>query len=228
MAKERKQSATRTSIDELNESLSTMEQRVEQNKNKVIWYIVALLVVIGLGLGYYYGIYKSGQDGANEMIGKADMELLQSNDSVALAQYKAVAAEYSNDISNRANLSAAILLYQEGKYEEALAYVSDYDLEEELVGAAAASLKGDCLVNLKKYEEAVSAFDKAISTSNNNSLYTPVFMMKKATVLTELGKHAEAAKVYEAIKADYIEYIQANRLNIEKYIERSKALAAQK
>ena len=33
MAKESKKQETRTSIDELNESLSGLEQRVEQNKN---------------------------------------------------------------------------------------------------------------------------------------------------------------------------------------------------
>ena len=124
MAKESKTQETRTSIDELNESLSGLEQRVEQNKKSVIWYAVALLVVIGLGLGYYYG-KKSAKEDAGEMIGKADIELMQGNDSVALAQYQAVAAEYSNGVANRANLNAAILLYQKGKYEEALKAVEN-------------------------------------------------------------------------------------------------------
>ena len=120
----------------------------------MIWYAVALLVVIGLGLGYYYG-KKSAKEDAGEMIGKADIELMQGNDSVALAQYQAVAAEYSNEVANRANLNLAILLYQKGNYEEALKAVENYDVEEELVGLASTSLKGDCLVNLKKYDEAV-------------------------------------------------------------------------
>ena len=183
MAKESKTQETRTSIDELNESLSGLEQRVEQNKKSVIWYAVALLVVIGLGLGYYYG-KKSAKEDAGEMIGKADIELMQGNDSVALAQYQAVAAEYSNGVANRANLNAAILLYQKGNYEEALKAVENYDVEEELVGAASQSLKGDCLVNLKKYDEAVAAYDEAISVHNGKELYAAVFMMKNATVLS--------------------------------------------
>ena len=64
MTKETKKEATRTSIDELNESLSTLEQRVEQNERKIVWYVVGLLVVIGLGLGYYYGIHRNGIDNA--------------------------------------------------------------------------------------------------------------------------------------------------------------------
>lgn len=227
MAKESKKQETRTSIDELNESLSGLEQRVEQNKKSVIWYAVALLVVIGLGLGYYYG-KKSAKEDAGEMIGKADIELMQGNDSVALAQYQAVAAEYSNGVANRANLNAAILLYQKGNYEEALKAVENYDVEEELVGAASQSLKGDCLVNLKKYDEAVVAYDEAISVANGNELYAPVFMMKKATVLNAQQKYSEAAAIYQNIKDNYSKYVNAYRVNIDKYIDRANYLAGNK
>ena len=227
MAKESKTQETRTSIDELNESLSGLEQRVEQNKKSVIWYAVALLVVIGLGLGYYYG-KKSAKEDAGEMIGKADIELMQGNDSVALAQYQAVAAEYSNGVANRANLNAAILLYQKGKYEEALKAVENYDVEEELVGAASQSLKGDCLVNLKKYDEAVAAYDEAISVANGNELYAPVFMMKKATVLSAQQKYSDAAAIYQNIKDNYSKYVNAYRVNIDKYIDRANYLAGNK
>lgn len=228
MTKENKKNATRTSIDELNESLSSFEQRVEQNKKKVVWYIGGLIAIIAIGLGYYYGIYRSGIDGASEMIGKADISLAQGNDSLALAQYQAVAAEYSNSVANRANLNAAILLYQEGKYQEALNSLNEYSLDDELIGAAAESLKGDCLVNLKKYDEAIASYDNAISVSADNALYTPLFMMKKATVLSAQKKYADAAAIYQKIKESYPKYLMAYRVNIDKYIDRANFLANQK
>lgn len=228
MAKENKKNATRTSIDELNESLSSFEQRVEQNKKKVVWYIGGLIAIIAIGLGYYYGIYRSGIDGASEMIGKADISLAQGNDSLALAQYQAVAAEYSNSVANRANLNSAILLYQEGKYQEALNSLNEYSLDDELIGAAAESLKGDCLVNLKKYDEAIASYDNAISVSADNALYTPLFMMKKATVLSAQKKYADAAAIYQKIKESYPKYLMAYRVNIDKYIDRANFLANQK
>ena len=228
MAKENKKNATRTSIDELNESLSSFEQRVEQNKKKVVWYIGGLIAIIAIGLGYYYGIYRSGIDGASEMIGKADISLAQGNDSLALTQYQAVAAEYSNSVANRANLNAAILLDQEGKYHEALNSLNEYSLDDELIGAAAESLKGDCLVNLKKYDEAIASYDNAISVSADNALYTPLFMMKKATVLSAQKKYADAAAIYQKIKESYPKYLMAYRVNIDKYIDRANFLANQK
>ena len=227
MAKVEKTQSARTSIDELNESLTGLEQRVEGNKKKLIIYLVVLLVVIGIGLAIFYSI-KSGKESASEAIAKADITLAQGNDSLALTQYQAVAAEYSNSVANRANLNAAILLYQKGKYQEALESLNSYDVEDELVGAAAQSLKGDCYVNLKNLDEALAAYDKAISICNGNELYAPLFMMKKATVLTEQKKNADAKAIYEDIKANYVKYVQANQLNIDKYIERADFLAGQK
>ena len=227
MAKVEKNQSARTSIDELNESLTGLEQRVEGNKKKLIIYLVVLLVVIGIGLAIFYSI-KSGKESASEAIAKADITLAQGNDSLALTQYQAVAAEYSNSVANRANLNAAILLYQKGKYQEALESLNSYDVEDELVGAAAQSLKGDCYVNLKNLDEALAAYDKAISICNGNELYAPLFMMKKATVLTEQKKNADAKAIYEDIKANYVKYVQANQLNIDKYIERADFLAGQK
>ena len=220
MAKEKKTATTRTSIDELNESLSGIEQRVEQNKKRIILYVVGLLVILGIGLAWYYG-HKSNVE-------KADMSLMKGNDSIALQQYLAVANEYSNGVANRANLNAAILLYKEGKYEEALKSVSEYDAEEELIGAAAQSLKGDCLVNLDKFDEAIAAYDKAVSIANGNELYAPIFLMKKATVLNAQKKYADAGAIYQTIKDSYPKYVAAYRVNIDKYIERAKFQAEQK
>ena len=227
MAKEKKTATTRTSIDELNESLSGIEQRVEQNKKRIILYVVGLLVILGIGLAWYYG-HKSNVENATDLIGQADMSLMKGNDSIALQQYLAVANEYSNGVANRANLNAAILLYKEGKYEEALKSVSEYDAEEELIGAAAQSLKGDCLVNHDKFDEAIAAYDKAVSIANGNELYAPIFLMKKATVLNAQKKYADAGAIYQTIKDSYPKYVAAYRVNIDKYIERAKFQAEQK
>ena len=72
----------------------------------------------------------------------------------------------------------------------------------------------------------MSAFDKAVSLSNGNELYAPVFIMKKATVLHELGKYADEAAAYQTIKDKYLAFANESRINIDKYIERANALVA--
>ena len=161
----------------------------------------------------------------DDAIGQADTQLMQGNDSIALAQYMQVADEHGYDAGNRARLNAAILLYKDKKYKEALDYLADYDVKDEVIGAAAQSLEGDCNVNLKNYDAALSCFDAAIKTSNDNPAYTPYFMMKKATVLEALKKYSEAAAVYGDIMAKYPLYGDQNRLDIEKYKLRAEQLA---
>ena len=224
MAKNDNQNA-RTSLEEFNDSLSSIEQKVEENKKYVYWTGGAVLAIVVLALIYIYGFRNPGIKNAKEDISKADMELFQGNDSLALKDYEKVAGEYSNSASNRANLNAAILLYQKGKYQEAADYLNDFSAKGNLVGPASQSLLGDCYVNLKKYDDAVKAFDKAISLSKDNVDYTPLFMMKKATVLRTQKKYADEAAVYQTIKDKFPAFQNDYRVNIDKYLERALAQA---
>ena len=99
MAKKDNQNA-RTSLEEFNDSLSSIEQKVEENKKYVYWTGGAVLAIVVLGLIYIYGFRNPGIKNAKEDISKADMELFQGNDSLALKDYEKVAGEYSNSASN--------------------------------------------------------------------------------------------------------------------------------
>ncbi len=140
---------------------------------------------------------------------QADITLSQGNDSVALAQYQQVANEYGYEAGNRAALVAATMLYRDGKYEEAINNLKNFDPKEALVGAAAMSLEGDCYVNLQKYSDALASYDKAIKISDNNALYTPLFMLKKATVLREQKDYAAELKVLQGHQGLIIPNIHA-------------------
>lgn len=222
-----KQKETRTSIDEINDTLTNVvEQKVQNNKKSIIL-AVAGIVAVALVVMFIMNMRQSGAAAANEAIAQADASLRQGNDSIALVQYKQVADNEGYDAGNRAALQSAILLYKDGKYEEALNYLEKYSPTEAIVGAASYSLKGDCYVNLQKYDEALSAFDKAIDASDDNEFYTPLFMIKQANVYRALKNYGKEAALYEQIKKEYPAYGSAYGLNIEKYIERAKASQAE-
>lgn len=220
MAKETPE--TRTSIDELNDSLTGIEQKIQNNKKLLVWPIVAVVAVAAIILVYVYLIRQPGIKSANDAIGQADMTALMGNDSTALVQYEAVAADHGYDAGNRANLNAAIILYKQGKYQEALDYVQKYDANDKVIAAAAKSLEGDCLVNLDKNDEAIAAFDQAIKISDKNPAYTPMFIMKKATVLRAQKKYKEEAAAYQEIVDEYPQYGASIQVDIEKYLDRAK------
>ena len=224
MAKNQNQSA-RTTLEEVNESLTTAAQRIEENKKYIYWALAAIAAILLLVFGYLHLIQKPNEEKAIQQIGKADLERMQGDEDAALKDYEKVAAEFSNKTGERAHLNAAILLYQKGEYEKAVKHLEDYSAEGNLIGPASKSLLGDCYVNLKKLDKAMSAYDQAISMANGNELYAPAFMIKKATVLHEQKKYAEEAAIYQEIKDKYMLYAQQYRFDVDKYLERANALA---
>ncbi|MGM9803425.1 MAG: tol-pal system YbgF family protein [Muribaculaceae bacterium] len=227
MAKE-KANQTRTSIDELNANLSSLEQKVENNKKVIGYAAVAILVIAAIIFGYKYLYQQPREESSRIEVCKADMQLALGQDSVALAQYQAVANKYGNKNGERAALNAAILLYQKGNFEEAVKYIKDYSGEGTIVGPAFQALLGDCYVNLDKLSEALSAYDKAISMSNNNELYTPLFMAKKAVIYREQKQYDKEAEVYQTIKDKFPTFGANYNVDVDKYLARAKAQAEAK
>ena len=79
MAKKQDQGA-RTTLEEVNDSLSTAAQRIEDNKKYINWALIAIAVLVLLAVGYIYGIRNPNMQKAKDQIGKADLELLQGNE----------------------------------------------------------------------------------------------------------------------------------------------------
>ena len=114
-------------VDELNDSLVSMSEKVQDNKKIILWAACAVVAVAVLVLGYIYLVRQPGQAKANDNIGEADIQMILGNDSIALAEYMSVADNDGYDAANRAALQAAIMLYQKGDYEKALNYVDKFD-----------------------------------------------------------------------------------------------------
>lgn len=214
-------------IDNLNDSLTGLGQKVRNNQ-KVIFIITGILAVIVLAvLVYIYAFRDPKIQAGNEEIGQADIELALGNDSIALQKYMEVADKHSYDAGNRAALQAGILLYQKGDYEEAIKYLDKFSADEEVVGPAAYSLEGDCYVNLGQYDNAIDAFKKAIEKSDENPAYTPYFMMKLARVYRAQENYKAEAAIYAEIQKEYPKYGQQNGIDIEKYLDRAKLQAGE-
>jgi len=203
MAKKKNQE-TRTKLEDINDSLSGIEQKFEKHKNVIYWAVMAVLVISLLVWGYFKFIYGPNLEKAQAEMSKADTELMMQNDSVAaLKSYEKIAKNYSNPAGNLAKLKAATILYAQGKNKEALKYLEDYSPKGKVVGPASQSLLGDCYVNAKQLDKAIAAYDKAISLAGDNKAYVPSFMQKKANVLHSQKKYQEELNIYEELETKY-------------------------
>ena len=221
MAKKKNQE-TRTKLEEINDSLSGIEQKFEQHKNIIYWSVMAVLIIALIIWAYFKFIYTPNLEKANAELAKADTELIMKQDSVAaLKAYEKVAKNYSNEAGNVAKLKAATILYAQGQIKKALNYLEDYSPKGKIVAPSSQSLLGDCYVNTKQLDKAVAAYDKAIKLVGDNKAFLPSLMLKKANVLHSLKKYNEELDIYEEIENNYY-----GPGALDAQIERAKALGA--
>lgn len=222
--------------DNVNPSLNNQEEKIEQatgiehkilkGQKAIMWAIIILAAIVCFILIWIYAIRQPGIQAADNAIGQADMTLATGNDSTALVQYQQVADNYGYDAGNRAALNSAIILYRQGKYEEALKYLKKYKATESVIGASSKSLEGDCYANLGELDKALSCFKDAIKISDHNPSYTPLFMLKAATVLHAKGDYKAEAAMYKEIEKEYPHYGDQTGIEIAKYLKRAELMSA--
>ncbi|MDE6867162.1 MAG: tetratricopeptide repeat protein, partial [Muribaculaceae bacterium] len=181
-------------IDKLNENLSNASERIANNK-KIIYWAVGIILVAGVFALSYFFIYRNPHlKGAAEAYNQVEVTAA-GNDSVAAAEYKKVADQYSNTPSGHlAALEAAESFYDQGKYKDALACLDKAKISEPVLNANAIILKGDCYVNLKQYDKALDAYKEAAKKGDKNEQIVPRALLKAANVYDEQKKYGEALK----------------------------------
>lgn len=222
MASQNQNNPDESTIDKVNSGLTEAGATVANNKKIILWGVGAIVVVAALVLGYLFIYQKPHAQKSYEAYNK--VEVNATNDSIAAAQYKEVADKYKGDAAGKlAALSAGEALYNEGKYAEAAEYLKRFDCDDEVLNSNAMILTGDCFVNLKKYDEALGYYEKAIRECDNNPQIAPRALLKEANVYDEQKKYDKALECYKTIKNDYPEFNLGGGLDIDAYIARENA-----
>lgn len=209
------------------------QQSVSKKTVKTVTYAcIAVVVIAAIALGWY-ALDRHNSKKADDAIGAADIEYLApalfgtpGNDSIALDKYKA-AAEAGHKSGDRAALQAAILLYQDKNYEEALKYLDKASSSSSIIEAGRLSLMGDCYANLGELDKAKSAFQKAYRAADKNPQVAPYILVKEANIYRELKDYKAEYEAYETViyqyPAYYAQLVKNSRIDLRKYAERAKA-----
>ena len=191
---------------------------------------IGAAVIVAAVLVYVYAFRNPAIEDGQNAIADADIAFYQAGgDSTkmeeAFKKYEAVAQNYDHASGNVAKLMTAIGYYQKGEYQKCIDYIDDYAKTGAVLDAGVTSKKADCYVNLKKYPEALSCYDEAISIASDNPSLIPFLMAKKARIYHEQKDNAKELEMYETIKNEYPQDIS---FDVDKYIERAKALVEKK
>ncbi len=190
-------------------------------KRRTMLTLTVILLVCAIAACIWVFVHQNGTAKADEKIALADIE---QNDSVATTLY-AEAAKAGYKSGNRAKVEMGIRLFRQGKYEEAIKYLDDASIDDNIVAAGVEALKGDCYVNLQQLDKALGCYDDAISEADKNPQIVPLMLIKKANIFREQKNYAAEAKAYKAILDDYPRYAQGSQTDIRKYYERAEAQA---
>ena len=125
----------------------------------------------------------------------------------------------STNVGQLANYYAGLCYLNIGEYENAIEYLEDFSSNDIILSSLALGCIGDAYMELGDIDDAMDAYEYAIENSENE-FTTPRFMMKLAMIYELNGDYTEALNLYQNIKQDFKESIEAS--GIEKYITRSE------
>lgn len=211
-----------TAIDNINDNLTSVSERIANNKKTLTWILIFLILICGCWVGYMYLYQKPRVQNAIKAYDEAMVK--STNDTIAAAEFSKVSDKFDGtDAGNIAAMQAAQAYYRIGKYQEAIKYLDKFSTKEEVLGAQAYVLRGDAYVNLKKYDEALSAFQSAVKMATGNRQIVPMVLWKEANIYDEQKKYDKALECYEQIKTAFPNFTFGNGMTPEAYIAREKA-----
>ena len=201
------------------------EEFFNKNKKLILGGIGAILLIIVAIIGYKQFIVKPREAKANYALSKPQVTFGNPGDSTSLNNFINVVNEYgSTNAGNLANLYTGLEYARQEKWEEAVKYLEAFEPGNDLlISPMAIVALGDAYANMKKFDEAVSAFKRAADVANKasndgkNNAVAPVALRKAGIILLDQGKKDEAKEIFEEIKAKYPQSPVFN--DMDKFIE---------
>lgn len=223
------ESTTAEVFETLDSTASKTEEWVVKYQNVILTFIGIVAVGVLGYLGYQNYVIEPKTKEAISELNQAQFyfELaVNSQDSDSLYKRALNGGEgkygFLDIIKNYEGTTAAKLAtYSAGMaylnikdYQNAIAYLDQFNSEDVLLGALAKGAIGDAFAQMGQLEEA---FDYYVTASNiNNNMYsTPKFLYKAAMIGSKLGKDSQALTYLERIDKEFKESQEANMVAVQ-------------
>ncbi len=182
----------------------------QQNKATVIGGGLAIVLLIGLVIGYF--VYSKQQEQqAQDLLGVAEEQFMQGNYETALLGddteftlgFVQIADNYRRtSAGNLANYYAAVCEFELGNFEDALERIERFEVPDDIVGIAPLSLHAIILSELGRYEEAAEMYIRAAEWDENPST-TPLNLLEAVHAYREAGNQTRALELVNRILEEY-------------------------
>jgi tetratricopeptide (TPR) repeat protein len=107
---------------------------------------------------------------------------------------------------------------KKGQFKKALDNLENVDLDDTYLRVFSTGLQGDCLSEMKKYDEAEHKYFEA-AEMEDNEFTSPMYLFKAGLCAEKLKKFDKATEYYTSIQDNYPTF--ASQKSIEKFLSRS-------
>lgn len=206
----------------VSEALSKTEKFFETYKNHIIYGSAAIIAIVAAVLLYHNFVTLPAQQEAmaqtftaEQYFRNGDFEKALNGDGNALG-FNQIISDYGTKSGEAVYFYAGICNLQLGNYDEAISNLKKYNGKDEILSARALACIGDAYAAINNLESALSSYKSAAAASDN--VLAANYLLKAGIICEEMGKPAEALKLYEEIKTKYSQSPEGYEIN--KYISR--------
>jgi predicted negative regulator of RcsB-dependent stress response len=195
------------SPEALQQEVSKVTSYFEQNKSTLFTVIGVAVVVIAGYFGYTW--YSNNQDIEGEKkLYKAVYAFEADSLSAAAKELAKVSDEFGGNTQNLADLYLGSTLMKQGKYDQAIEKLKNFNSSDLLVQARTYALIGDAYSEKKSFSEAIEYYQKA-ADYKSNKFFSPSYLLKLAIAYEANKQSKEALDVYTQITEKYAESAEA-------------------
>jgi tetratricopeptide (TPR) repeat protein len=204
--------------------LKGIESWYESNKKILNGILIGGLAIVAVFFAYNR-FYKGPQnEKANDAVFMAQdyfandsMNLALNGDGNNFGALKIGDKYGSTDAGNLSHFYAGRALLGQGKYQEAIKELKDFDGKGTMPGTVALGCIGDAYMELNKPSEAITYYKKATADEDDVFL-TPLYLERLGLVYESTGKTKEAIEAFTRIKLGFPSSAAAR--NADKYLAR--------
>lgn len=214
-------------IEAIKTSLDTAESFIEKHRVKLLIgvgvVVLAALVFYGTKKFYIEPRNERAQEAMYQAVnafetGNYDLALKGNGNVEGLLD---IIDEYgSTPAGNLAQLYVGLSYLQQGKYQDAVKYIKEFDTDEQIMQSVANGALGDAYVELNDLDKAVDLYKEA--AESGIAFTAPRYLSKAAVVFESQKEWEKAIKMYEEIKYKYPTSAEAR--DADKNIERAELL----
>lgn len=214
---------------DVQEVYSKTERYIEENRRSLGVILGAIVLVIGGYFAWDRLYVRPLEDEARSAMFMAQKYFEKDSLNKAIngdgnyKGFKYIIDEYGvTKSANLAHYYLGICYLNQGKFQDAINQLKEFDTDDEILGPVATGAIGDANLELGKKEEAVNFYLKA-AKQNDNKFTTPYYLMKAAVAYEEQKDYKNAVKIYEQIKSNYNDSSEGR--DIDRYLSRARMLA---